>query len=609
MASSAEKMSKEKRPTPPKARRTATLSQPLRRSQNGLGCALSVLALIFATLLTFLALLLPPFSLGEQLFGTPFAPLANRLTFGDLTLTAASANTLNIRLSRLEAAAFGGLPAPDDEVLRQARDALPKAITPFGAVYRLEQRGTPPNSLTLALAIPSGIAPAHADLYGYDAEARRWQFMPAQRALIDEKLSLVATLDGAQRLPDALMVARLAPQVPVVSAVIEAGQAFKPEIAAVANVIHPVGLVPNTEGALDGALPSGISFGRGYAVVPLIRNYRADSAPDAALIEALISDAARRDAHVTRLVEFAVSQPYSGIAIEYLGLSSTLRESYSAFISALSAALRAEQRTLTLVLPFPALDGAQFETGAYDWRQLGALAEAVQVILPYDPRDYLPEGAVRRALAWAVGEISRAKLHAVISARSVQQESSQWQPIGYREALEPLAELRVTPEGTLAANSPVQIQIAPDLAEFGIEANMPVVRYKSVEGSFTRAVWLMTSSALRDRLGALLVGNWAGAQVPDFAANGAYLQGTRILAQYKTYRAGEAWLVPIPADLAVYWRASAGELTLAEQVEGIAQPFTFTPDGTYRDIQISAVLAEVDYPLARTTLQVTRSGN
>jgi hypothetical protein len=602
MASSAEKVSKEKR-------RTATLSQPLRRSQNGFGCALSVLALIFAALLTFLALLLPPFSLGEQLFGTPFAPLANRLTFGDLTLSAASTNSLNIRLSRLEAAAFSGLPAPSDPLLRQARDVLPKALTPFGAVYRLEQRGTPPDALTLALAIPSGLEPSHADLYGYDAEARRWQFIPAQRALIDEKLSLVTVLNGAQRLPDALIVARLAPQVPIVSAVIEAGQAFKPEIAAIANVIHPAGLLPNAEGALDGALPSGISFGRGYAVVPLIRNYRADSAMDAALIESLISDPDRRAAHITRLVEFAVSQPYSGIALEYLSLSATLRESYTVFVSALADALRAEQRTLTLVLPFPALDGAQFETGAYDWRQLGALADTVQVILPPDPRDYLPEGAVRRALAWSVGEISRAKLHAVISARSVQQEGNQWLPISYQEALAPLATLRVTPEGTLPANTPVQIQFAPDVAEFGIEANMPVVRYKSVEGSFTRAIWLMTSSALRDRLGALLVGNWAGAQVPDFAANGAYLQGTLILAQYKTYRAGQTWLVPIPADLAVHWRASAGELTLAEQIEGIGQPFTFTPDGTYRDIQISAVLDEVDYPLARTTLQVARSEN
>jgi hypothetical protein len=591
------------------AQRTTTLSQPLRPERNGLGCALSVLALTFAALLTFLALLLPPFSLADQLFGTPFVALNSRLAFGDLVLTAGGSNNLNIRLSSLSAAAFSGLPEPEDDLLRQARAALPKTLTPLSPIYRLEQRGAPPDSLTLAFALPNGVEPAQADLYGYDAASGRWEFIPAQRALIDERLSLVAVLQGVQRLPEALFLGRLALQVPVVSAVIEAGQAFKPEIAAVANVVHPAGLVPNAEGALDGALPSGISFGGSYAVVPLIRNYRGDSTPDSALIEALLDDPERRQAHLERLVEFAISQPYSGIGLEYLGLPPRLREAYSAFISDLASALRAEGRSLTLVLPFPEPANGQFETGAYDWRRLGAVADSVQVILPLNPREYLPEGTVRRAMAWAIGEISRAKLHAVISLRSIMQEGSQWLPISYREALAPLSELRVTPEGILTPETPVQLQIAPERAAFGIEASMPVLRYRSAEGSFTRAIWLMTSSGLRDRLGALLVSNWAGVQVPDLAAEGAYLQGAQILAEYKTYRAGQTWFVPIPADLAVLWRARVGEMTLAEQIEGIGQPFTFTPDGTYRDIEVSAVLAELDFPLARTTLQVARRPN
>jgi hypothetical protein len=601
MTDAAERSDSGKRGALPKRQQR---SQPLRPERNAFGCALSVMALIFATLLTFLALLLPPFSLGEQLFGTPFVPLSSRVTFGDLILTAVGDSTLNIRLSLLSAAR-----EPEDELARQARAALPKAMALLSAIYRLEQRGAPPESLTLTLALPEGIEPAQADLYGYDATAERWQFIPAQRALIDGRLSLAAVLNGVQRLPDALFIGRLAPQAPIISVVIEAGQAFKPEIAAIANVVHPAGLVPNAEGALDGALPAGVTFGSGYAVMPLIRNYRGDAAPDAALIETLLNDPALRQAHLERLLEFARSQPYSGIALEYLGLPPTMRDIYSAFIGDLAAALRAESRLLTLVLPFPEQAGAQFETGAYDWRALGALADSIQVVLPRNPRDYSPEGTVRRALAWAVGEISRTKLHAVISVRSVAQEGSQWLPISYREALEPLAELRVTPEGLLTPNAPVQLQIAPERAAFGIEANMPVVRYKSLEGSFTRAIWLMTSSALRDRLGALLVSNWAGVQVPDFAAEGAYLQGAQILAQYKTYRAGQTWFVPVPADLAVQWRANAGEIVLAEQVEGIAQPFIFTPDGTYRDIQVSAVLTELAFPLARTTLQVARREN
>jgi hypothetical protein len=601
MTDAAERSDSGKRGALPKRQQR---SQPLRPERNAFGCALSVMALIFATLLTFLALLLPPFSLGEQLFGTPFLPLSNRLTFGDLILTAVGDSTLNIRLSLLSAARES-----EDELARQAHAALPKAIAPLSPIYRLEQRGAPPESLTLTLALPEGIEPAQADLYGYDATAERWQFIPAQRALIDGRLSLAAVLNGVQRLPDALFIGRLAPQAPIISVVIEAGQAFKPEVAAIANVVHPAGLVPNAEGALDGALPAGVTFGSSYAVMPLIRNYRGDAAPDAALIETLLSDPVLRQAHLERLLEFASNQPYSGIALEYLGLPPTMRDVFSAFIGDLAAALHADGRLLTLVLPFPEQAGAQFETGAYDWRALGALADSIQVILPHNPRDYLPEGTVRRALAWAVGEISRTKLHAVISVRSVAQEGSQWLPISYREALEPLAELRVTPEGLLTPNAPVQLQIAPERAAFGIEANMPVVRYKSLEGSFTRAIWLMTSSALRDRLGALLVSNWAGVQVPDFAAEGAYLQGAQILAQYKTYRAGQTWFVPVPADLAVQWRANAGEVVLAEQVEGIAQPFIFTPDGTYRDIQVSAVLTELAYPLARTTLQVARREN
>lgn len=582
----------------PRGGRSGVIAQPLRREWSSVGCIVTLMALVFAAGFAFLALLLPPFSLGDRLFGTPFAALESRLSQGDLTLTAASASSLSVRLTCLDSTAYLTQPS-DNALLADSRSALPQSLALGGSICAIEQRGTPPQNLTLTMNIPSNITPASADLYGYDAESKAWQFIPSQRADIDGKVALAAALENT--LPDVVVVVQLATQAPLVSVVIAPGEALLPAVAATANVIHPGGLRPKADGTLDGALPAGIEFGRTYAVIPVIRNFAADGTVDADSIVKLLSDAALRTEHVQRLAEFAISKQYAGLAVDYRNLPATLRTDFSRFTRELRSVLSSEGRSLTIVVPYPTQDGAAFDTGAYDWRQIGLSADVVQLLLPPDPRQYMPEGTLRQVLAWGVGEISRAKLQGAISGMSVSEENNAYSPIAYRDAFAELNSLIIEPVGAVPIGKAAQVRLNLGVAKLAIEANTPVI------SSDKAKIWLLTGNTLRDKLGVLLANNLAGVQLPDLAAKGALGQpALDALNDYKAYRAGQKWLVPISESLPLKWQAKAGDVILAEQISAADQPFVYTPDGTYRDIQFSAVLEEFELVLASTTIQVAR---
>src|SRR5204863_1016742 len=116
------------------------------------------------------------------------------------------------------------------------------------------------------------------------------------------------------------------------------------------NIIHPSGLQPMAAGALQGALPAGIELGRGYAVIPVIRNFSNPSAIDVATITGLLQNSGLRAAHVQQLVEFASSKPYQGLAIDHRRLNADLRDSFTAFVTTLAQKLHNANLTLTVVV-------------------------------------------------------------------------------------------------------------------------------------------------------------------------------------------------------------------------------------------------------------------
>src|SRR5258708_30990123 len=110
-----------------------------------------------------------------------------------------------------------------------------------------------------------------------------------------------------KNIPDRLGLFLPSRLIPITSVAVDVGQQLAPAVAAQANIIHPAGLQPASSGALQGVLPAGIESGRGYGIVPVIRNYTTVTAIDVATIGSVLQNDGLRAVHIARLVEVASS--------------------------------------------------------------------------------------------------------------------------------------------------------------------------------------------------------------------------------------------------------------------------------------------------------------
>lgn len=268
---------------------------------------------------------------------------------------------------------------------------LPITMSPISTTYRLTSSDTDSNSHTVQLNVnvPEAYRASAVDIAVW-AEGG-WQIVPSAR-----------TEDAAQRtatvaeMPSRVALVQLAQITPLTSVLLEPGQVLRPEMQAVADVVQPAGMTPDAAGNLTGLLPNGIEFGQGYAVLPLIR------CEDGELLARLLTDQALQTAHLNALVDFATSQPYAGLALDYRGVMADLKDDYTAFLHRLADRLAMSKRTLTVMLTSG--------EGAYDWGAIGQLANAVQVRLSSDAVSF--SGIVNQITS----QISRAKLQIILTS-------------------------------------------------------------------------------------------------------------------------------------------------------------------------------------------------
>jgi hypothetical protein len=549
---------------------------------------------------------LPPFSIGDRLFGTPFAPInvqSPSVSLSGLTIaidpsaTTKTESSLGVRLKAIPPEVFQGKTAAANEDaawLRAARAALPTTLTLVSPVYQIDKQGAA-ESVSLSIAVPQGANSALLDMYRY--EAGRWQFMPAH--LSKDGAALVS---GVNALPERTALFQVGRLVPVVSAVVDAGQQITPAITGVSNVIHPAGLQPTASGALQGVLPAGIELGKGYAVIPVIRNFANPAAVDVATVTGLLENTGLRSVHIERLVAFASSKAYQGIAIDYRRLASEKREHFTAFINALAAKLHNANRTLTVVVPFPVQTANGFDSGAYDWRAIGAIADSVQLMLPIDPQTFAEKGVVSSALQWAVGEVNRARLQITLSTLSVQDVGGVFTSIGYTDALAPLGQLAVKPSGTVVAESPVEAVLTGYTAQFAHSSGTPSIKYFAQDGTLTSTMWLTTGPVLRSRLDQAAAFNLAGVLFDDIAAPGAPPDVFGVISTYKVTQTQAAAAQPGP--LVLRWIVQSQGTLIAEATGIPGTPFVYKPGSDVQSIAISAEIVGAQATFGPVLLQI-----
>src|SRR5262249_29816923 len=153
-------------------------------------------------------------------------------------------------------------------------------LTLLSPLFQIDSQGTA-STVTLSVAAPQGSDLTQVDLFQYDTQANRWQFVPAHPS--PDGTTMTATIKAFAPLERVgLFLPRAV--VPIVDAVVDVGQGLQPKVAGLATVVHPSGLQPIASGALQGVLPAGVETGHGYGVMPIVRNFSNPAAVDVATV-------------------------------------------------------------------------------------------------------------------------------------------------------------------------------------------------------------------------------------------------------------------------------------------------------------------------------------
>ncbi|GAB4568777.1 MAG: hypothetical protein Kow0077_00220 [Anaerolineae bacterium] len=571
---------------PPQAAQTG-------RGRGGCAAAVLVVSVLLALALVAVGLLLPPFSLLDRFTGPQYVALDAEtpgVSHPDgLTLTIDTAQPgegFGVALSAVDAASFNG-GAAEAEWAAPARAALPPVLTLISPVYTIETEGKAPGAIALRINTPPGAEPTDTvDLYAYNETENRWEFIPSQFA--EGNAAIVTDL---KYIPSHVGVFQAGQPAAQIAVPLDVTQTLTPEVAQTANIIMPAGLQPTIQGTLQGSLAANFQVGAGYSVALAIRNYSDPNVLDTTTVETILSTEPLIAAHIRELTNCAQScyqgSAVDGIAIDYRGIDPMYRDQFSLFIRELAKSLHANGRSLIVVVP-AAEEGAVGEpwnTGAYDWREIGRYADYVQVVLGDNPVDFVQGGLVERMMRWGVGEISRYKLLLTLSAHSYRQtggDTPAFVPISFAEAAAGLGNVEVVTESDkhyFLPGTTIEARLNGSAATTGFDqaAQTPYIEY---EGG--NRVWLTTRGALLYRMNQIKPFNLGGVVIRDLLEDGVSAEALQAVADFALNTAAPA---EAGVNLALRWTVvSSSGAVVAEQTTGLGEPFRWEAvdeDGNY----------------------------
>lgn len=432
-----------------------------------------------AAALLVLSLWLPPASLGNRLFrwdvpliragegGSVAHPTGVRVSLASEDME----GNVRVRIRALNAAGAPGVLASESLAalapagaltnIRPGSDeaaalqALPAKAAIFSPVYQINAYGAAPRGGQVVAPVPYELTDlGRADLYVWDGAA--WHWAPSQPTA--DGLALIADIEP---LPLMVAVAR-ANDAPAVSAItVDAAQAraLTPDTAAA--LVTVAGLTLGDDGALAGDLPRRADLAlpaEARALVQISNVQGGVAQPDVA--NSVLASAEARALLVEQALFWVEGGDYAGLELALAGVDPARRADLSALATELATALRAAGRFLAVRVEAPTAGDQAWDTGAYDWRHLGATADLVRLPALVDPAAYAPGGAMGRLLTWATGEVHRTRLQLVLTTFSHRAAQGQVEPISYDTALALLAQ-------GIAVETPGELLMPGDTVRLG----------------------------------------------------------------------------------------------------------------------------------------------
>lgn len=477
-----------------------------------------------------------------------------------ITVTLAAGQSARISVGSIPREVFQ---AGGNDDIETALNALPSYLEMRSTLYTLSLRDSSDDAvLKVAITIPAGSEPLQTlDLYGWDEETGQWVFVAGH---VDAATNLMVS----DEFPATVALFQTSPVTPLISTMLETSEAMDSSVTGL-NMVFPSGLQVQPDGTLNGVLAPGWQIGAGYAVLPLIRG-------NGIAIAGLLNNEAGRALHIQDLVGFTVGGNYNGVAIDYQNVSPGDQMAFTAFLTELKAALAAQNKLLAVVLPTPGGNEGEWNTGGYDWRAIGQIADAVILQTDIDPRSYAIDGDTVKLLTWAVGEISRVKIHVATSTLSVaRRQDNSLALIGYGNALSTLGVVHLPPppEDQYRVGDELSFRLTGQLELVELDPKAGAYTYTLAVNDQFKRVWLITSSVIRSRLDLLSAFNIGGVTVNHLLSGGADPSMMTAINELKAQSASS-----VSNQLVMKWTVSGASGAVLSGATGLGTPFVWKPE-------------------------------
>jgi spore germination protein len=381
-------------------------------------------------------------------------------------------------------------------------------------------------------------------------------------------------------LPSNIAVFRQASETRAVLGSLPSGSELDPQALDSLTTLNIGGFFPASDGSVTGdapQLPSNVNV----AVAPTIG---ASDADQIAVLNAILASPDLRSAHVQAIANFVRDGQYAGIDLDDRAMDPANGAGFTSLVRALSSALRADGKSLTLTLPLPTHQGAAWDTHGFDWQTLAPLVDAIK-LAPEPEQDQYYQRMVD-VLGYLTPLVGGSKLLLAISPFSHERGVDGVHELTLTEALTEASVPSAQPGGAVAPGATVQA-LCQNLASttggsdlrWDDAARAVTFGYTGAGGA--RTVWLANVFSESFKLDLARRYELGGVAIDDVSKRGTDANIWPAVRQYA--QTGEVALSkPNGALLAPSWTASGGTLasesgaTVAWQAPAQAGTYTLT---------------------------------
>jgi len=552
-----------------------------------------VINFILIPLLVFSALLLPPVSLADRLLSIGYErigrdggaiqdPDGTQITF----LPEGVDRSFRVKLNAVPRSLF--LEGAAGNSLLTAAESIPPNLIMKSPFYRIQRKGVTPGAVVLTMPIPNEAEPyGTLDLYSWNGEA--WEWLPNRKILAEDIIE--SELDY---LPESVVVMQTHAVHPSVSTDYSLDVPLPDNVQDSLVEINPVGLFLDSEGNIAGdlgQLPADVENAP-FSVIPSLRNWGADGSIRSDLIDNMLIDPDARQRHVSAIVDLVQRNAYQGIDIDYRGINPELEREYTSLLEQLRAALP-PSKVLSVRVEVPMQVSADtWETGAYNWRAIGRIADVIKVPTSPDPKAYTPGGQMDSILSWAVGQVNRYKIQLLLSTLSTEQVNGITRHITYQQALEPIGAVTVVGgENVIGPGQDIDFTLAGLQASTGIQFDSASGTYWYAyldENNFQHTVYLENAASIARKLQYVAEYNLRGVAVQNLLdeANDAQIWG--VVRKFL-----DLVIPPVESQFSVVWQVTNEDGgVIAEEIVDLSQPnYKWTAPEAGGSYEVAAAIA------------------